>query len=459
MAFPDPLANDPEALEAILPTVEVLSPDEAPDVLRSELRRRTAELHAFVASAPEEVALEEVDVARVIFLVGTTRPALSLIAAAIVEAGATIQTIEEVVRWMDVRPVGLNPTNAAVGIDIAYIVAFRALTRPQRWLLHTIAWWAPPPATVSRAHALSVAQSSANIMDVNVMAADLERLIALGFVEPLTLPERTDVALSPITRDRMTIAPYVRYIAQSGLESWPLPEKLPEDVGSISTVQIVALMFVEWGTAFAQVIAGPTVPPPSEAPADPDDADDDAPQMTPEPSLESLTSDELWAALEPEVPHVLRAAGLASELGTTDNIYTLCQLLTPPLRARPEVEALDMRRSLLELGLVSARAAKSQNELLLLATQLADVALDERDLPRAEAFANEALKAALARKDMRAIGFATRRLGAIMIRVGDAERSLAIARQAVALAQANADEAALTESIALLDAAARMQTR
>ncbi len=458
MAFSQPAGNEPQTFDQLLATLTYVPVAEAPEYLQEAIRRRAAALSNFVASTPESAAQPaDIDVERVIYLVGTARLALEMIAAAAVELGITVRAVEEVVRWMDVRPVALNPGQPHIGIDIAYIVAFRTLTRAQRWLLHSLAGWSPPPATISREFALNVASRSGEILQIDVSSIDMERLVALGFADEVTLPaeDESGADISPDTRQRIAIAPYIRYIAQSGLDSWPIPEDAPEEIANLTALQIFSFCLVVWAANYAAVIAGPTITPIEET-AEDDEEDDDVPQLMPEPSLEALTDTEFWAALQPEMPHFLRAALLARDLGLHDRLYLLCQMLTSRLRLHATPDALAFRRTLLEVGLVAARENRAAKETLILATQLTDAALDEGDLERADVFAGEALTAAISHKDMRAVGFATRRQAAIAIRRHDAEKALTVARQAVALAQAGGDEQELAESITLLDMATRL---
>ena len=230
MTFPDPQAlQQAAALEALLRDITVVPPAEAADELRAEVQRRARSLDTFISSAPEptQIAeqLAEVDVERVIHLVGTTRPALHMVAAAIVELGATARTIADTVQWMELRPVGVGAAQQHLGIDIAYIIAYRALTHEQRWLLHTLAVWASP-ATISREFALAVAQNSGVLLDITITAEDLDHLVALALVDRADLPEEAgDLVRSPSTRWRVQIDPYVRYIASSGLATWKAPPK------------------------------------------------------------------------------------------------------------------------------------------------------------------------------------------------------------------------------------------
>ena len=465
MTFPDPQAlQQATALEALLHDIIVVPPDQAADELRGEVQRRARSLDTYISSAPDPAhlaeQLAEVDVERVIQLVGTTRPALHMVAAAIVELGATARTIADTVQWMELRPVGIGGAQQHLGIDIAYIIAYRALTHEQRWLLHTLAVWGTTPATISREFALAVAQNSGILLDIIVTAEDLDHLVALALVDRADLPEDAgDVARSPSTQWRVQLDPYVRYIASSGLVTWKAPATLPEEIAHLGPADLAVATFTNWAVRFAEIVAGPTLPPVDDAIDEPD-ADDDTPEtevgLTPDPALEALTDDEAWVALEPESAHVLAAAGYARQMDAAEHIYRLCQLLVPLLRRIGTEASRDLARPLLELGLLCARASKSANETLLLATQLADVALDDRDFPRALSFADEALAAAIMRKDMRVIGFATRRVAALAIQQGQDKKALATARQAVALARANGTQAELTESITLLAAATKM---
>lgn len=458
------------ALEAIVRAIDVLPPEEAGDFLRAEVQRRARLLHVFAHTAPDPDAasaqLDEVDVERVLRLVGTARTALMMVAAAIVELGVTPRGIADTVQWMELRPVGKQSDQPHLGIDIAYIIAYRALTREQRWLLHTLAIWAPPPATISREHALTVAQQSAALFEMPVTTDDLDRLVALALVDFADLNvDEGAIIRSPSTYRRVAIDPYVRYIASSGLATWNLAGVLPDDLAKLGAEEIVAGIFANWAVQFTEVIAGPTLPTvdPAAQAADVEDeaegAAEDADEslgLTPDPALEALTDEEAWVALEPEAPHVLLAADYARQARVGDHVFRLCQLLVPLLRRIATPAARAILRPLLETGLIAARATTAPRETLLLATQLADVALDEQDFPRATGFAEEALKAALTIKDMRAIGFATRRVAALAIRAGDGPRGVTAARQAVALARANGDQTELNESIALLAAATRL---
>ncbi len=467
MSYPDPAAiQASELLDATIRQLEVVAPEGAAQVLRDEVRRRARALDSFVSHAPDrdQIAeeLSEVDVERVVQLVGTTRTALHLIAAAIVELGATARTIADTVQWMELRPVGKDGTQQHLGVDVAYILLYRSLTREQRWLLHTLAVWSPPPATISRAHALTVATQSGLALDELVTPEDLDRLVALALVDRADLhAEADDATRSPSTYQRIRIDPYVRYIASSGLATWTIPATRIEELAHLEPTDIVTATFTNWGVRFAEVIAGPTLPTPSDDPADDDDAEnaegaDDAPSLTPEPALEALTDAEAWVALEPEGPHILLAAAYARELGASEHIYRQCQLLAPLLRRIGTPEARALLRPLLESGLLAARAVKATNETLLLATQLADLAIDEREWERAALLADEALAAALQRKDMRAIGFATRRVAALAVRLRHSAKAMTRAKQAVALARANGDRAELDESITLFAAATKL---
>jgi hypothetical protein len=459
MSFPDPQAlQQAEALETLIRQIPTIPAADAAAFLRAEVQRRARSLDTFIANAPdpEQIALQltEVDVERVIQLVGTTQPALHLIAAAIVELGATARTIADAVQWMELRPVGLAGTQQHQGIDIAYIIAYQALTHEQRWLLHTLAVWAEAPATLSREFALTVAEHSGALLDILLTEEDLERLVALALVDRADLAaEVGDVVRSPSTFQRVRMEPYLRSIASSGLTTWKMPAPLPQEAASSTAAELVVSVFTNWAVRFAEVIAEPSVSP-APLPA----TDDDAPEavLTPDPALAALTDEEAWVALEPEGPHLLAAAGYARQLDSPEHIYRLCQLLVPVLRRIGTPEARAVRRPLLEWGLIAARATKAPGETLLLATQLADLALDDRDFDRAILFADEALMAALARKDLRAIGFATRRVAALAIRQGNAERALETARQAVALARTSGDRAELNESITLLAAATKL---
>lgn len=474
MTFPDPQAQRREAdLEAIVRAEVIIPPAEAAEFLRAEVRRRAEGLRAFVGSAPEaQEQLAEVDVERVIHLVGTTRTALRMIAAAIVELNVSAQTIADVVGWMEIRPVAVDPSQPHLGIDITYIVAFRALTKPQRWLLQSLAIWAGPPATVSREYALAIARNSGALNDLDVRETDLERLVALALVDSADLPEdvpNSDVVRSQATWSRIALDPYVRHIATTALTNAEMLPHLPQDMAHLSTAEIVAATFTNWAVNFAEVVAGPTMLPPdtsteqpgendAEAVAANDEADreDASAGLTPDPALEALTDDEAWAALEPEAAHLELAANMARELGAPEYVYRLCQLLVPVLRRKPSPLANALLKEILESGLICARTMAANDEKLLLATQLADVAIMDKDWLRAEAFANEALDAALLKKDMRAIGFATRRMAAIALRQGKVQAALDTARQAVALARANGTRAELSESIRLLDLAVKL---
>ncbi len=463
MTFPDAQRPD-AALQAIIADIDLVPPDEAADFVRAEVQRRARILRTFTSHAPDadEVSaqLDEVDVNRVIQLVGTARTALRMIAAAIVELSVTARGIADTVHWMELRPVGKTGAPPHLGIDIAYIIAYRALTREQRWLLHTLSVWAPPPATLSREHTLAVARQSAALLEMPITEDDFDRLVALAFVDLADLSvDAGAIIRSPSTYRRVAIDPYVRYIAGSGLETWQTGEgTLPEEIAHLSPAEITLATFTNWAVSFAAVIAGPTLPT-VDAVAESADAekdDDDSPGLTPDPALEALTDEEAWVALEPEAPHVLLAADFARQMRAPEQVYHLCRLLVPLLRRVDSPAARGVLRPLLETGLICARASAAVNETLLLATQLADVALDDGDFLRALTFADEALRAALAKKDMRAIGFATRRVAALAIRAGDSERALTAARQAVALARSNGTQDEMNESIALLAAASRM---
>jgi|GEM_PF-3452578 len=467
MTYPEYNPSTAQELDAVIGTIEFLSVDDAPVYLRNEVHQRVVDLSPYISTAPDATQLAnqlaEFDVDRVIYLIGTARPALQLMAAAIVELGVTVAKIEEVIRWMDVRPVGMNPLQGYLGIDIAYIVSFRLLTREQRWLLHSLSWWAVAPATISRRHAIAVAQVSGRLLDMNVEDTDLDRLQTLAFVTPYQMSDELapDIPISKITTERLRMEPYIRYIAQSGLEDWPIPPTAPETIAEMSAVQLVAFLLVDWATSFARVVAGPTINAELQDNAkmtenDSEDDDDDAPNLTPDPELAELTNDEMWAALEPEIPHLIRAITTARELKTVQHIFVLCQLLIPRLRQRSEPQAYSLRHVLLETGLISSRADKSLPETFTLATQLADLSLDEQDSERAESFAKEALNAALGTKHMQSISFATRRLAAISLRNNHVATAKELARQSVALARSNGDQVELTESIALLDTAMRM---
>ncbi len=455
MSDQEAFGPDIQAINELARSVVLIPPELAPDTLREAVRRRGAALQTFASSAPDEASIEqqlaEVDVERIIYLVGTAQVALEMIAAAIVEIGATAQSIAEVVRWMDVRPVSLQPTQPHLGIDIAYIVAFRSLTADQRWLLHTLAIWAPPPTTIGFEHALVVGRSSGQLAGVGITPADLDRLASLGFITPLATP-------SPTGR-RFDIDPYVRAIAGQGLGTWPIPDKSAGLSGDI----IVANALINWAVAFAEVIGGPDMVETTDAGeaedeelAAVDDEDAETTQLTPDPQMASLTAEEAWAALEPDAEHMLHAAVLARVLGSSEQLFSICALLALRLRTLTEPGARRFRQQILEEGLIAARNNTAQREIMLLATQLTDVALDAHDLERAAAFSQEALNAAIATKELRAIAFCARRLAAITIRQQDAKRAIIVARQAVAVARASGDHAALRESIALLDAATRL---
>lgn len=467
MTYPDAQGTAGDELEAIVRQIELVPPEEAVDFLRAEVQRRARILRTFMHTAPDDAEvvaqLDEVDVKRVVQLVGTARTALSMIAAAIVELSITARGIADTMHWMELRPVGKQSGQPHLGIDITYIIAYRALTREQRWLLHSLAVWAAPPATLSREHALTVARESAAVLEMLVTADDLDRLVALGLADLADLSvDDGDVLRSPSTYRRIALDPYVRAVAGSGLATWRAEGvDLPPDLAHLTPAEIAFATFTNWATRFATIIAGPTLPTidvaaEDEGDAEPDDADDAGAGLTPDPALEALTDVEAWVALAPEAPHVLLAADLARQMRAPEYVYHLCQMLVPLLRRRATPEARAILRPLLETGLICARAASATNETLLLATQLADVALDDEDFARATLFADEALVAALAGKDLRAIGFATRRVAALALRAGDAARALTTARQAVALAQAERDEDTLRESIALLAAATRL---
>ncbi len=456
-----PESREAAAFAELVSGVEVLDPAAGAAFLRAEVARRAAAMQEFIITAPEATTaqqLNEVDVDRIIYLVGTTRCALELSAAAIVELGATEKTIAEVVRWMDVRPVALQPNQAYLGIDIAYILVFRGLTRDQRWLLHTLATWAPQPATIARDHALVLARGSGRFTGVVVTPADIDRLVALGFIAPVAPEEQQGLP----SMSRIVIHPYVRYIAGQGIENWPLP---PE-TGTTSAANVLASVFVNWAVSFAEVIAGPDMEPIDEDQAaedeqDPeeeaDEEEDNEPRyLTPDPLLEELTDEELWQALEPELPHLEQAALLALQLEAADHLYRLCQLLVPRLRRWDTPPARSLRGVVLNAALQLARGAQARREVVLLATQLTDLALDERDLEGAARFAQEAQLTAVQTKDIRSVAFATRRLTAIVLRLGDGARALELARQGVALSR-SAGEAALAESLALFEAATRLQ--
>jgi hypothetical protein len=464
MTYPDAQGAGGNEMEAAARQIALVPPEAAADFLRAEVQRRARILRTFTHSAPDPVGLAEqlaeVDVNRVIHLVGTARTALSMIAAAVVELSITARGIADTMHWMELRPVGKQGAQPHLGIDIAYIIAYRALTREQRWLLHTLAVWAAPPATISREHALIVARQSAAALEMPLTTDDLDRLVALGLADLADLSvDEGDVIRSPSTYQRIALDPYVRAVAASGLATWRAEGvDLPDDLAHLSPAEIAYATFANWAVRFAAIIAGPTLPTvdasaEEEEDEAPGDDDDETAGLTPDPALAALTDEEAWVALDPEAPHVLLAAQVARQMRTPEYVYHLCRMLVPLLRRRATPEARAILRPLLETGLICARAASVTNEILLLATQLADVALDEHDFPRAVMFAEEALTAALAKKDLRAIGFATRRVAALALRAGDGARALTAARQAVALAQAAGDEDARRESIALLAAA------
>jgi hypothetical protein len=463
MTYPDPQAlRQAEQVAAIVRALEVVPPEEAATVLRDEVRRRAAALTAFARTAPESQAqLTEVDVERVVQLVGTTRTALHLIAAAIVELGATPASIADTVQWMELRPVGLQGTQQHLGVDIGYIIAYQALTRSQKWLLHTLAAWAEPPATIERAAAIFVAEQSGTLQGLPVTDEDLSRLEALALVNVADLPTDQTTRRSSLVARRIAIEPYIRVIAGSGLAGWRLPEHMPDLLSRLEAPELVAATVADWAVQFATIIAGPDLTPHAErepdAEEEDDDDEDDGPGLTPDPDLAPLTDDEIWLALEPEAEQVVQAARYARQLGAHEHVYQLCQLLMPPLRRIGTPAARAVLRPLLETGLLAARSSGAARETVLLASQLADVELDDGNLDRAELFADEALQAALSQRDMPAIGFTTRRSAALAIRMRHTDRALERARQAVRLARASGDRAALNESIALLHAATKLK--
>jgi len=263
MTFPDAQGAPDAVLQAIIEHIDLVPPDEAADYVRAEVQRRARLLRTFASHAPdaEEVAaqLDEVDVNHVIQLVGTARTALRMSAAAIVELSVTARGIAETVHWMELRPVGRTGAPPYLGIDIAYIIAYRALTREQRWLLHTLAVWAAPPATISREHALTVARQSAALLEMPIIDDDFDRLVALNFVELADLSvDEGAVIRSPSTYRRVAIDPYVRYIASSGLETWKTGEEvLPPEIAHLSPAEIALATFTNWAVSFAAIIAGP----------------------------------------------------------------------------------------------------------------------------------------------------------------------------------------------------------
>jgi hypothetical protein len=455
-------APDAGSFLALLQTIAYATSAEAPEILRDEVRRRAEALRPFVSGAPDAVAIEEqldeIDVDRVIYLIGTARPALHLIAAAIVELGVTTATIEDVVRWMDVRPIALMPTHAHLGVDIAYIVSFQALTTAQRWMLHSLSAWAPAPATISREHALTVARRSGVLAGARVQESDLDRLSSLAFLDPIAPGSDADASLA----GRLIMHPYIRYIAGSVLDSWPMPSRSGKaDAVPLTADDALTAALVEWAVHFAVVVAGPALSPVDEMEDEADEEgseDQGEPHLTPDPALDALTDAEAWATLRPELPHLRMAAALAAALPDPEYIYRLCQVLAPRLRRQRDPMARDWLRELLEAALVRAREASAANETILLATQLADLAVDSGDLERAALFGNEALSAALERKDLRTIGFMTRRLAAIVLRQGDAQRALTLAQQAVAVAVASNDREAVAEGLRLVELARQRRT-
>ncbi len=452
---PDNSSPTPPDLTSLIRGIPYIPKPDAAEYLRGAIRRRSASLHAFTPDAADpEQLIAEIDIERVLYLLGTAQPALEIIAACIVELGTTTRAIEAEIRRIDIRPVGTQPTHAHLGIDIAFIVAFRALTREQRWALHSLVIWSPPPATIARAYALVVATGSGRLAGVLVNPDDLARIIALGLVLPVT--EGIQGTLE--SRERIRIDPYVRFIAAQGLAEWPIP-----DVdASVTAETVLASILVHWAVSFAEIIAGPDMLAPEDARAveDEEESTEDLSEerlITPDPDLAALTEEEAWDALLPELDHVLLAAQLAREVGAAEYVYRLCQLLPPRLRGRDAPASRAFRRTLLEQGLICARQRKSARETLLLATQLTDVALDDQDMPRAAAFGREALDAAVAVKDLRAVAFAARRQAAIAIRLGDLDGAVTSARQAVATARAAGDRAGLMESIAVLEAATQLR--
>ncbi len=453
---PDNSSPTPQDLTRLIRGIPYIPNADAAEYLRGAIRRRSASLHAFTPDAADpEQLIAEIDIERVLYLLGTAQPALEIIAACIVELGTTTRAIEAEIRRIDIRPVGTQPTHAHLGIDIAFIVAFRALTREQRWALHSLVIWSPPPATIAREYALVVATGSGRLAGVLVNPDDLARIIALGLVLPVT--EGIKGTLE--SRERIRIDPYVRFIAAQGLAEWPIPDA----DASVTAETVLASILVHWAVSFAEIIAGPDMLAPEDALPLEEDEDASAEDLseerliTPDPDLAALTEEEAWDALLPEMDHVLLAAQLAREVGAAEYVYRLCQLLPPRLRGRDAPESRAFRRTLLEQGLICARQRKSARETLLLATQLTDVALDDQDMPRAAAFGREALDAAVAVKDLRAVAFAARRQAAIAIRLGDLDGAVTSARQAVATARAAGDRAGLMESIAVLEAATQLR--
>lgn len=444
----DEMPPTPTTFEELVRGIAYVPAESAPAYLHDAIRRRVGSIHALTpATTDAEELIAEVDSERIISLVGRAQPALEIIAACIVELGTTAEAIEREIRRIDMQPVAQQPTLAHLGIDIAYIVAFRALTREQRWLMHTLAVWAPRPATIVREAALVVARGSGRYAGLVLSSDDLARLVALGLVAPDEAPLAPDQL---VTEGRIALDPYIRFIAVQGLAEWPLPDADP----AVTAEMVLASVFVQWAVSFAEVIAGPDMTPlPDAEDEDEDEADVDEPHdrlLTPDPDLAELTAEEAWEALRPELPHILIAALLAGELGAAEYVFRLCQLLPPRLQGRTEAAALRFRRELLELGLQNARQMQAPREMLLLTTQLTDVALDAGDLADAASSAQAAMEAALAVKDLRAIAFAARRQAAIAIRRNDRAVAMERARQAVATANASGDQDALREALVLL---------
>ena len=460
-----PAAPSP-GIEDLIASITFVPPEAAKDYLHAAIRRRLTSLHAISpTTANAEQLIAEIESDQIIAIVGTAQPALEIIAACIVELGTTTRAIASEIRRLDILPVAAQPALGYLGIDIAYIIAFRALTREQRWLLHTLAVWAPAPATIARDYALVVGQGSGRYSHLLVTADDLARLVALGFVTPEII-EQPIITTSTIP-GRLHLEPYIRYIAAQGLAEWPIPEADP----SVTAEIVLASMFVHWAVSFAEIVAGPDMTPAEDIAAETADDEDADPEatgaqppvaaasehlLTPDPDLAALTDDEAWAALAPETPHVLVAAQLARELGAADYVYRLNQLLSPRLRSQSSPAARTFRRMLLEEGLLCARAAGALRETLLLATQLTDVALDDQQIERAALFAAEALAAAVSSNDLQAVAFTARRQAALAIRRGDRSQAIASARQAIATARALHDAAGLREGVHILETATRM---
>lgn len=439
----DPLPGSPVGIDiqSIIKDLAYVPSLHAPELLRDAIQRKMQ--HAIQSdTSPEDMLalgqrLASLDIDRIIYLLGTAKTALEMIACYIVELDISIQDIEDVVQWIDIRPIGINPSYGHLGIDIVFLVGYRVLSSEQKLLLFSLSQWESSPATISYHHALAVGEAIGKMFEMNIVAEDMDRLIELGFVHRYGVAAPTDDLVSLTSLERLEWNPYVRYITTRALEDWQLPDHLPQEFDGLGLDGIIHLLLVDWALSFAKVI---TTTMASQAGQE-----------------RMLTGSELWFAVHNEEAHLRLAIRYARELRLDEVLLMLSQTLIPVLRKMTSIESIPLREALAQESLLIARDQKNFEYIVVLATQLADVALDQKNYARAESFAEEAHDAALVWKNLKVIGFTTRRLAAILIVRGDAVRARELAEKALLLARSHGTEEEMTECLGLLDAAMKVQ--